>query len=406
MMRNLSLFKNKYDFFKLYIYLFIFLMPWNFNNGQMGLLSGVLLLWWLIIGYKRGYFTKLKPLLTEWPLVLLILFFLYGYTSLLWTDNVAFGIKTTLDFYKYYWIIIPVLFSSLSPREAKTGIYVFVLSLGSYAIFSLIQFLDLIRIKTASPSNPKGHLAYAVVTAYMALGCLMGIAISLWEKEWRQKLLFGSIGLLCFFALFVNNGRASQFAFFATLIVLIFYYRKSLFKNSKVAFVLLVLTLFSLGIFVNSGQFDRFSRGVEELKNMKENKFSGSWGHRAYMWYAAGHILAEHPLLGTGAGDNIDAFINYTETHPSKAHWLRTFHNQHLEYLTKFGILGYSLFLASIVLLLRVTMAHNTVMQPLSFIFLFFTLINCLGDILLLMKPFNTIFVLVFLLLLKASKNE
>ncbi|HIO90571.1 MAG TPA: O-antigen ligase domain-containing protein, partial [Campylobacterales bacterium] len=82
---------NKKDWFINYIYFYVFVMPWNFFNGQMGTLSIVLLIWWLLVGKDRGYFIKLKDIVKVKPLLLLIIFFLYAYLSLLWTENIEFA---------------------------------------------------------------------------------------------------------------------------------------------------------------------------------------------------------------------------------------------------------------------------------------------------------------------------
>ena len=47
---------------------------------------------------KRGYLIKLKEIIYNKPLILFILFILYCYLSLLWTDNLTFGISH-LNFY-------------------------------------------------------------------------------------------------------------------------------------------------------------------------------------------------------------------------------------------------------------------------------------------------------------------
>lgn len=392
--------KIKEDYFISYIYLYIFLMPWNLLNGQMGLLSVILLIWWLVIGKNRGYFTKLKTIFDFKPLLVLILFFAFSYLSLLWTDNFD-SAKIFLNYYKYYWIMVPVLFTSLSKKQAENGLYIFILSLGAYALFSIFIFLNFIHVLDSSgnqisTNNPRGILAYAIVTPYMAIGFLSALFISYYNNSKKIKIVFYAIALLCFIGIFINSGRSGQLSFFLTLFVLSFVYRKQLF-NFKILISFLILLLSSLYLLNHFNKVDRFKIGIQELQNLEKNNFDGSWGARAYMWYAASDIIQKNPIFGTGVGDNIDEFIEFSKKHPSEAYWMRSFHNQHLDVLTKYGLFGYALLLSSVFLLLR-SLKDNILYFSIGITFFSITFFASLADIILLMKPYNTIFMLIFLL--------
>jgi O-antigen ligase len=299
--------------------------------------------------------------------------------------------------------MIPVFFTVLTPHQAKNGLFIFISSLGIYALFSFLIYIDIIHIQSinmsnpSDMSNPRGILAYAIVTPYMVIAFLSSLVIIFNSKNNYIKILFSSIALLSLIGIFINNGRAGQLAFIITIVILTFINRKSIF-NPKIIF-LLILTILLSTIFLNtSGKFTKMTRSFSELQNLEEKQFAGSWGHRAYMWYAAGNILQENYIIGVGAGDNIDEFIQYTKSHPSKATWLRTFHNQHLDTLTKYGIIGFVLLWSSVIILLIQLYSSNFYFQ-IGMIFFSVSFFDGIGDIILLMKPYNTIFMLVFLLL-------
>jgi O-antigen ligase len=383
-------------------------MPWNFTNGQMGVLSIILLIWWLVIGKDRGYFAKLKTIFDFKPLLLIILFFAFSYLSLFWTENFETA-KIALKYYKYYWIMIPVLFTTLTKEQAQNGIYIFILSLGSYAIFSILIFLDIVHIidKTHqnSPLNPRGILAYSIITAYMAIGVFSSFLVAYYNKSITIKTIFSTISFLCFIGLFINNGRAGQLSFFITLGVLFILYRKY-FVSIKVLISIALLISTSFYMLNHFNKIDRFKKGIHELQNLEKINYAGNWGARAYMWNAGGSIIKENPIIGTGVGDNIDKFIKYTETHPSEAISLRSFHNQHLDTLTRYGITGYLLFWSSILLLLYY-LKDFQLFFALGIVFFSITFFSSLADILLLMKPYNNVFMLIFLLLsIIAYKNK
>ena len=392
---------SKNNYFIIYIYFYTFVMPWNFFNGQMGTLSIILLFWWGFIAKEQKYLTKLKLIFKFKPLFVLILFFVYSYLSLLWTDNFS-DAKKALTYYKYYWIMIPILFTALSKDQAKKAIYIFIISLGIYALFSLSIYLNIVNVidhslNPTNTSNPRGILAYAIITPYMAIGFLSSLFIVAYNDSKKIKFLFIFIAILCFIGIFMNNGRAGQVAFFITLLVLIIANYKKFFNYKSILGLasILVISYFLLQDF---HKLNRFEHGFNELKNLERTHFAGSWGARAYMWYAAVNILQKDPILGTGVGDNIDEFIKYTKTHPSKSTWLRSFHNQHLDTLTRYGLVGYFLLWGSVILLLYKLRA-DSLYFALGVVFFSITYFDGLGDIILLMKPYNYVFMMIFLML-------
>ncbi|QOY55231.1 O-antigen ligase family protein [Candidatus Sulfurimonas marisnigri] len=393
--------KRKENYFISYIYLYIFLMPWNFLNGQMGGLSVILLIWWLIIAKNRGFFSKLKAIFYFKPLLMILLFFAYSYFSLLWTDNFE-DAKKALTYYKYYWIIVPVLFTALNAEQARNGLHIFVISLGIYAIFSILIHLDLIHIidHTTNPTgvkNPRGILAYAITTPLMAIGFLSSVFIAYYNKLKIIKTVFLIIAVLCLIGIFINNGRAGQLSFFITIGVLLILYRKHL-TNPKILFSFIIVIFASWYMLVSFNKLARFQTGINDLKNLEKTNFSGSWGARLYVWYAAADILKKNPIFGVGVGDHIDEFVKYTKTHPSKGAWVRTFHNQHLDILARYGIVGYLLLLGSVISLLY-ALKTQALYFSLGTVFFSITYFDGFGDIILLMKPYNNIFMLMFILL-------
>ena len=385
-------------------------MPWNFTNGIMGFSSTILLIWCLLLGEKNGYFQKLKNILTFKPLLLLILFLLWSYLSLLWTKDYEWS-EIALKYYKYYWILIPVLFTSVTANEAKKLFHIFIISLGIYALFSLSIAFSLIEFINNHPSNnpvsvynPRGILAYAIVAPYMAIATLSSLFLVIYSKHRNLKILFSISFIVSFLALFLNNGRAGQLAFFLTILSLIFIYKKYLF-NYKVMLGISTILIGSILFFNYTGKLQHLTNGLKELQSPSKTEYAGSFGVRLYLDIAAMELIPRHPLIGAGAGDNINEFIEYTKTHPSKATELRSYHNQHFDTLTKYGIIGYLLLWGGVFMLL-LSLKGNKKYFPLAFIFFSITFFDGIGDIILLMKPYNNIFMLMFLLFSIIAMNK
>jgi len=380
-----------------YLYLFIFLVPWNFFKGQIGVLTALLILFWLIAFRKNGYWTKLKTIFQSKPLVIFFIFIMYTYLSYFWSSNIE-SYKESQMFFKYYWIIIPLFFSILNYEEALKGIKIFVLSFGLYALFSLSIYAGLLSVGVSTVDNPQGTVSYTISTPYMALAVLMSYIFAFKEMNSIQKKFYYSIALISMIGLFINYGRAAQLGFVLTAaVLLITYFRKNLNLKMVLAFI---FTLSSGVLVLNSvGKLERYKVGFQELTKYQDiQSLDGSWGCRVYLIYGSKDIILNNPILGVGAGDNIDEFVKWTKRHPNpQTDWNRTFHNQHLEFITKYGLLGYFLLISAVVVLL-----YQLRDLPLGFglalTFFIFTAFDGMADIIILMKPYNNIFAMMFVL--------
>jgi O-antigen ligase len=392
------------NYFKMYIIVYISILPFNFFNSQMGVLSGILLLlWFLNVNQER--FNRLK-MLFEMKAIFIFLFFLfYAYISSFWSYDME-QVFRELNKFKYYWIILPILITMLDNEDWIRVVYLFTISLGVYAIFSIGIFFDLIHLIHNSPDDPKGILIYAVTTPLMAIGALFGFVISIYERNFRIKVLFVFIACLCLFAMVINNGRAGQVAFILTILTI------SILLLKKFSWKVLVSCILGCLIIVGSlfflGQFDRFIKGFDEVIEAKEHNYSGSWGIRTYLWVAGINSLSEQNILfGNGIGSVPSIIESFTIKHPSEeAQNFRNFHNYHMDLLVKFGIFGYMLhWIAILILLYYLRGEQFWFLLALSFFCIAFY--DSFFDDLLTMKPFNNIFfvfIILFSLVLSGLK--
>lgn len=395
----------KQDYFKIYMFVYIFFLPYNFFSGFFSNLTIFLFIWWLIIGKKKGYFLKVKEIFTNLPLLILFLFILYACLSLLWSDNIKMGIKE-LEYYKYYPMIVMVFFTVFNKEDVKIAFYVITFSFALYALFSLSIYMEFFTVQLkneiSNKSNPRGILPYAVVTFYMAFNVLLSIYFAIKEQNNKLKYLFLFIAIVSFFTILVNNGRMGQLSFIGTIFILIIYYRKYIFMYKKI-FISLILTFFISGYFLFTiGKIDRYLKGFSEFTYAYENnKYNGSWGARLYFGKIALEIINKNLLFGIGVGDSLDEFRKYQlQTREMTEHQVvKQYHNQHFELLTKFGIFGYLLFFLGIFLLLKILYKKDEYFFYIGLIFFSMFIIAGLGDGILRISNFNNFFILVFVLL-------
>lgn len=135
-----------------------------------------------------------------------------------------------------------------------------------------------------------------------------------------------------------------------------FFYRATLFKLKVFVFscLSLLIVLSTSYYLVKDETLHRYAQAYEQFQVAVNNdEYSGAFGARVFFNVAAIKILSDNLLFGTGPVDNYDLLREMQAKHPHFNHHITSsFHSQHFEILTGYGIFGYSLFAASIIYLL------------------------------------------------------
>ncbi|MFY4743810.1 O-antigen ligase family protein [Aliarcobacter butzleri] len=407
--------KNE-DKFVLFIYLFLFITPWNFFKWQMGVCSIVLFFGW-ITKYKNNLKEKIKNIFEFRPLVVFIIYLIYVYITPFWGDSWKESFNYVNDFYKYYILLIPVLFTSLNTEQAQKALKIIIISFISYSLFSIFIYFGFFNIADTRSDelNPKGIMGYAIVTIYMAVGTISCFFIALFLKNRNYKILFIFFSLICFFALMVNNSRTSQLAFILSILtILVIIYRKRIFKlkNFLVSITISIILLSSSIYFLDKlGKLDRFILGYEEAKTaFTKNKFEGSVGFRLYFNLVGMEIIKNNNFIfGMGPVDNTKELTKILMNDPR---WTSTlafnkFHNSHLDLITRYGYLGYLLLWFSIIyLFFNIKNRDVYYFIGLSFFIVIFYTSFANGTFE--KKPINYIIIIIFILLsiISSSKKQ
>jgi len=399
-----KMFESKYLMF---IGFFIFMLPWNFINSQTAILSGILFIW-TIFKYKTDFYKNFIDNLKFLPLLLLSLFILFKFTSILWSSNYLEGLDHEVNFNKYYMLFVPAILVGLHKDNVLKIIKILTVSFSLYAIYSILIYLEIIYIEGSSSSNPKGHLRFLIVSQYMVIGFFVGALISYYSKIKNEKLLFLVISSLCLICLFINNSRTAQLSFLIIFIMFsIIFFRKYVF-NLKAILIFLIICMSSTYLLYKNNKLTRFKAGYDEFKTAIENKeYKGSFGLRLYFNVAGLEILKSNPIIGVGSQDNRAILQEMQKNEPNyKGRIINHFHSEHMDTLTAYGLVGYSLLFFSIVFLIYSLRKQNLYyyMSLAVFLSLF---INSLANKTLSVKPLNYIYILFFILFaIIAHKSE
>jgi len=397
-------FKSK-DKYTLFIYLYIFLMPWNFFKAQMGIFTFILFFWW-IAKYRLTIFKKLNFIIQFKPLLLLVIFIFYSYLSVLWSSSFEDGFDHVNKFHKYYIFIMLPLFLSLRSKEALDCIKILLLSIGLYAVFSILIYSGLITIESTKSdiSNPKGIMAYAIMSVFMAMGTLMSFFIAKTQKNNYLKILFYIISILSLFALFINNSRTAQITLLLTVsIVFTMYYKQYIFKFKnilKIAITVCLVVFLSFQFLKESNKMSRYISAYNETKEIySENKYEGSFGLRIYFNMAGFDIFKDEPLFGYGPEDNIEKFVTYQKNDKNYTFIkiYNSFHSQHIDLLTRYGLTGYLLIIFSAIYLIY-SLRHFREIYYTALSFFLIVFFSSLANVMLIKKPFNYVYITIFVL--------
>ncbi|MEE4270441.1 MAG: O-antigen ligase family protein [Thermoanaerobaculales bacterium] len=310
-------------------------------RAWVSLAATLIIILWFVQGDLRHRIHRLK----RHRLTLAVVAFMaLNLLSLIWSDNVLAG----LDYWeKYtYFLLVPAVASSLRPKVAKWSLAA--LAAGtvlSVSLMPVVIFAD-IRFGRAHPGNPAAtmsHLDTSMVLAAVAVLILVHLAHTTLRP--RRRLIWIMVFLVVVGGLLLNIGRSGQVAFIATLPVLVplLLHRQPI--RVRAAAVLGVVAAVMLVYAIVPRFQDRVDAASAEIRTaVVENRIDSNQGKRVAGAIVAGAIVAEHPVLGTGIGDNMPAFQRQLDTRFSELReaigWFPHFHNQYLQVTTELGVVG------------------------------------------------------------------
>lgn len=383
----------------LFIYLFLFLTPWNPIKSQVAVFS-ILLFIVALSKYRGELLNKLKLLYTFKPLLLLVLFVTYLLISTLWSESISEGFKRVFNFHKYEFLFVPVLLL-LNKEQAKLAIKIMLASFTLYAFFSLLIYFNIVHIDGSTSENPKGILRYSISTQYMVIAAFSLFFYFLSTSKKKLKVLLLSISIVLVFALFVNYSRTSQlaFLFIALIFIVMFLKKRQSIKMYAISFF--AIMIFLISFWQDTKMMNKFHSAVTEVQEVYNSEiYSGSFGIRLYFNKVGLEIIKNNLLFGMGPVDNRSELLKMEKQDPKykESIYYKHFHSEHMEILTAYGFVGYLLLVSAVVLLIY-KLRENTLYFNIGlsvYLTLFFV---SFANKTLTLKPLNYIYIILFVLL-------
>lgn len=336
---------------------------WRITN----ILIMILGLYWLFHGNLKE---RLIVTLSNRYLVPSIAFFLLNLIGLIWTENMEYGfltIEKTLTILVFPFVISGV---GLGKEHFNQILLTFVLACSAVAISGLYFAYDTYSITGDAGFFYSNHLFSHVGTqgVYFALYSNLSILFLtyLWITRSESKLKIWQVLPLGFFLLaitFLSAGRMSILSLLVCFLIYVGYLvvsKKQYVLGTALIFVLISVLVSAIYIFPNTVQRFKSITNIEfNYENMnpvnqfqRENK-KENWNGltlRLATWNCGIDVIKKHPWFGVGTGDYSDELIKAFEAR--KFYYMLNMgggiHNQYMEALISWGIIGLGVFLYGI----------------------------------------------------------
>ncbi|MEQ8625112.1 MAG: O-antigen ligase family protein [Vicingaceae bacterium] len=343
-MKNLVTFKRLPFYIVLLIVAFL---PFNFFLGP-----SILLLFLAILSCQ-----SIKQTLYNLRHNKLFILFTFCYIiyllGMMWTENQAFG-KRDLE-YKLSLLFLPIFLSALNRLEKKNFLLITKVFIVSCIVAAISSFI--ISYSNNSFSYIPTYIELSIFmhpsyfSTYINLGLVFLFNLLRFNQDTSEKkiLIFALVIFFIGFNLLLN----SKIGTITTVLLVLIFLIQSL-RPFKKKSALLFISFFIAVLVILFSQVDTIKSRFQSISNIfttenipKDSKESSRL--RVLIWQEVFEILEEQPLLGVGTGDTKDELVkSYKKNGITYAYNNRlNAHNQYLEWLLTFGIIGTLIWLIS-----------------------------------------------------------
>ena len=324
---------------RIYQYLLIsafFLLPLTVLGNNLAIWSIVII--WLVSG---GYPKKIKQIKNNNLAIASIIFFLLHVASLLWTDNLYWGVEIVRKMLPFL-LVLPIFLSISKIENSNYYIGAFLLAIVvSQGISYLIWFGIIEPFKYATIDNPTPLMSHISYNPFIAFALYLVLNKLLLGEKMSQieRAFYTFFALTMTFNMFITAGRAGQVMFFVALIVLAFqHFKNSQIKATLIALLSIVVISFIAYSFSNIFQ-TRVDSGLSDILNYNSNK-NTSVGMRITFLINSFTLFLESPIFGVGAGDFPLEYERINEQYSPEVDLTVQPHNMYLLVLAQLGLIG------------------------------------------------------------------
>lgn len=306
-----------------------------FSTAVSSILSIIVILVWLVLGYYKHLPNLLK---THPPALWATLVYGYFLLSITYSHATIADISYTLTKYielLFIPIFIPFL---MAPKAHYLAWRIFVAASVLTLLLSYLMAFGCFGEALMLDPSPKSRITHGILIAFFAFYCLHKAS----RTNLTQKIVFGGLFILCWHNLFfIVNGRTGQFV----LVVLVL-----LFVNQKLSLKQGGITVLTLVVFISlfycySEKAQRLHEGVINTQAFFQpipTQTDSSMGLRYTFWRNSLKLIAERPWFGYGTGGFVEAYNQVKGISPVT----KNPHNEFLRITVETGLIGLTVYLA------------------------------------------------------------
>jgi len=311
--------------------------------GPAYILSGLILLLWLLEGNLRQKWESLSRQPLTW---IFWLYFLLPFISLLWSSDLAWGLKMAKR--GIFFFLFPLFVSVTRKEHINLYISTFIASVGITELLSYYNWFQ-IHYFTGLPEGIRSgnnnwqiapfvsHIMYNPILAFCAY--LLGHAVLFEKLKVYKKYIYWLFLVTISINMLISGGRSGQVGFFVMIGLLVF--QRFARRPVIAAFVSVgvCVIVFTIAYQTSDLFMQRTDLAVHEVLNYKQ-AVNSSVGLRINMYVNTFKMFLNSPFFGVGVGDFPAEYVRINKQYSPQ--WATVFnpHNQYLFALSTTGVVG------------------------------------------------------------------
>lgn len=311
-------------------------------RAWVSLAAILILLLWFFQGELK---TRISQLGHHRLTLAVIAFLALNLVSLFWSVDPGGGFTYWRKY--LYLLLIPAVATSVRPVFARAALIAYIAATSLAALMMPVVIFGDIHIRHIHPGNPAttmSHLDFSMILAVAGLLVLVHLAHGSAEDR-RGRMIWLLPFAVVIGGLLLNIGRSGQFAFVATLSILVPYLLRRRSWVIRAGILILVAAILITTFLVVTPFHERVEGAVVELHDaVIEGRVDTNQGKRVAGMAVGFEMVRSRPVLGTGLGGNMIEFRRLLETrypqYKDAVSWFPHFHNQYVQVATELGGVG------------------------------------------------------------------
>ncbi|WP_417879628.1 O-antigen ligase family protein [Vibrio sp.] len=239
----------------------------------------------------------------------------------------------------------------------------------------------------------KGYMPIQDGGIVMTMGLLCGNFFIYSLKNQQYKIAtFTFIGCLCGLAASLMSGSRGAWIALPVVFIYLVYSHRHYFRNKAIILLpMLFLSLFIFSALQSEHVMNRVNQASQDIQKLESGNLNSSVGVRVMLWKSAILATKEYPIFGSGYPQRLEIRKEQVNTGvmPKLLNKWRNIHahNQFLEYLSVYGIVGFisliSVFLYPLYLFKRMeqTSPEHNILKECGVIHILATMSYCLTQV-------------------------